>query len=194
VVTDTVVAFRSLYNTNFLARLCTVHCPRLPPFRARHISLPHISSLTVCRPMSLSVLNVIHCEDPHSQSNKCDVYHVLDASPRRLLLNLRSYSSPSSTLVSRPGYPLATRLGCPENAFCTDTGIYLVFHDELSVKGYVLPIPALTSKLLHQLHILLQTLFPSLLPARQNGNISLVSKCAFKCLSLSSLCSNSPRQ
>jgi hypothetical protein len=30
--------------------------------------------------------------------------------------------------------PLETRPGCPEDAFCIDTGMYFMFHDELSAR------------------------------------------------------------
>lgn len=58
-------------------------------------------------------------------------------------------------------------------------------------EGYVLSNSRTDIQTSAPIALLLQTLFPSLLPARQNGNISLVSKCVLRRLSLSSLCSNS---
>ena len=49
---------------------------------------------------------------------------------------------PLSAVLSLQGQltSLETRLGCPENAFCIDTGTYFKFHDELSVKDISLPL------------------------------------------------------
>jgi len=111
----------------------------------------------------------------------------LEEGPRQPSFSTLSHMPLSAILTSGPAYPVSTRLGCPENAFCIDTGMYLVFHDDLSVKDMSFPVPVLIPKHLRQLRILLQTLFPPLLPAYQNGNISPISKCVFQCLSLSSL-------